>query len=467
MLEFFGHFHPLVVHLPIGILLVGLLLQWLSEKPAYAGIKPAVKVVLLAGTITALISCITGYMLSVSDDYDQSMVNWHMWFAIGFLIISAVLYSKEVNPRVQINKLFLSVTLLVTLLITGHLGGSLTHGSDYLSKPLANIFTIGNQTESIIKPLPNVQEALVYHDVIQPILETRCYSCHNANKKKGGLRMDDMTLLMKGGKNGTVIDIQLADSSEMLKRMLLPIDNDDHMPPKEKPQPTEAQVALIHWWINSNASFTKKVKELPQSDRVKPALLALQQPAIINEVLPIIPAKPVKKIEEDVILQLQKAGINVLPVAQNTNYVSISITDRKKITDNDIALFGKMKDQLIWLKITGANLDDNAAKKIADLNNLMRLNLSGSTLTNAGWQALQKLTNLLYINVVGSNATAQNIAALKANKKLVSLYLYGTGIKPAEVAMLQKLFPGCTIDTGNYQVPTLTTDTSKVLPPKV
>ena len=49
---------------------------------------------------------------------------------------------------------------------------------------------------AIIKPIPNVQEAYVYSDVIKPILQTKCYSCHGVNKQKGKLRMDDSVMLM-------------------------------------------------------------------------------------------------------------------------------------------------------------------------------------------------------------------------------------------------------------------------------
>ncbi len=279
--------------------------------------------------------------------------------------------------------------------------------------------------------------------------------------------MDDILLLIKGGKNGKVIDLDLTDSSELLQRLLLPVDNEDHMPPKEKPQPTESQIALIHWWISSHADFTKKVKELPQSDLVKPLLLALQQPEINNEKKPIIPAKPVKKADEKVLEQLQKNGITVLPVAQSSNYLSVTIADKKNISKKDIELFDKMKDQLIWLKIEGAVIDDEAAKIIGKLSNLMRLNLSGCKLTSNGWKEFQLMKILEYLNVVGSNADATNISVFQQNKSLQSMYLFGSNVKPSDVQMLQKQFLKTHIDTGNYQVPTLVTDTTKVLPPKV
>ena len=60
MIELFGHFHPVLVHLPIGILMTGLLLQWLARKEKYKSLELAVPIVLLVGIIGALVSCITG-----------------------------------------------------------------------------------------------------------------------------------------------------------------------------------------------------------------------------------------------------------------------------------------------------------------------------------------------------------------------------------------------------------------------
>ena len=222
MIEFFGHFHPVIVHLPIGVLLVALLLQWLATKEKYATVRPVIPVVLLIGSVAAIFTSITGYFLSISDDYDQSLVNWHMWMAIGVVLVSLILYTKEVNPKVEVSKKLLSIGLLILIMLTGHFGGSLTHGSDYLSKPFFKMFSADSVETTVIKPLPNVQEALAYDDVVRPILETKCYSCHNENKQKGKLRMDDPTFLLKGGKHGKIIDFENVDSSELFQRLLLP-----------------------------------------------------------------------------------------------------------------------------------------------------------------------------------------------------------------------------------------------------
>src|SRR6185436_5829747 len=136
-------------------------------------------------------------------------------------------YSKATPVRIQVS---VSILLFVLIIITGHLGGSLTHGSNYLTTS----WTLSPDTVVLRKPIPNVQEAMIYSDVIQPVLQTKCYSCHGKNKQKGKLRMDDSLRLMKGGKDGPVIIPGNVEKSEMAKRISLPREDDDHMPPEEK-----------------------------------------------------------------------------------------------------------------------------------------------------------------------------------------------------------------------------------------
>jgi len=460
MIELIGHFHPLLVHLPVGILLIALLLQWMASRPKYAGIKPAISIILLTGVISAFISCITGYFLSISDDYDQGLVNWHMWFAISVLIASAILYIKEVNPKVAISKKWFSGGLFILIMVTGHLGGSLTHGADYITKPLTNLFSNDSLVSKTIKHLPNVQEAMVYNNVIQPILEIRCYSCHNANKQKGGLRMDDSLLLMKGGEDGAIIDLRNPENSELIKRLLLPVDNDGHMPPKEKPQPTESQIVLLQWWISHYANFTKKVKELPQPDNIKPILFALQKPVETINVASIIPGKPVEKADATTLAALLTNGIMVLPVSQSSNYLTVNIANKSTINNKDVELLKKIKNQLIWLKIDHSKIEDDAAGLFSSFSNITRLNLSGTSISKKGWQSLKQMSGLEYLNLAGTNATLQDVLTLQSIKTLQTLYLFNTNITGNDYSLLSKAFPKTTIDTGNYKVPLLVSDTS-------
>ena len=462
MVEFFGHLHPLLVHLPIGILLIALLLQWLSGKEKYKGLQPAVAVVLLCGAITAFMSCITGYLLSTTDDYDDTLVAYHMSAAIVLTVVSFVLYVKEINPKFEVPKNMLGIGLFILIMITGHLGGSLTHGSDYLTKPLAAIFSSDSSKATDIKPIANVQGAKVYSDVIKPIFTTKCYSCHGETKQKGGLRMDDSLLLMKGGKDGLAITKNNADESELIKRILLSSDNEDHMPPKEKPQLTKDQIALLHWWIDNGADLNKTVKDIPQSPTIKPILTALQSVEKKKENKSNIPDKPVEAGDQKTIDELKTQHVLVLPVAQGSNYLMASFITDSIITKDQLNNLQKLSKQLIWLKLANTNVSDSLMTYINKLNSLTRLDVSNTFISDKGLQQLSSLYSLQYVNLVNTKTTAQGMQALTKNKELNALFVYQTAIDKAGYAQLKTVFPKTTIDTGGYIVPTLVNDTTDV-----
>ena len=121
--------------------------------------------------------------------------------------------------------------------------------------------------------------------------------------------MDDSLLLMKGGKDGKVIMPGNAAQSEMIKRLLLPVDNEDHMPPKEKSQPSENQIALLQWWISQGAVFNRKVKEMVQPEKVVPVLLALQKTTVIEKEAMDIPVSTVSAGDANVIAKLKNRGV--------------------------------------------------------------------------------------------------------------------------------------------------------------
>jgi len=359
--EFIGRFHVLLVHLPIGFLLIGLLLQWLSSKEKYQVSQQVIKVVILCGMIAAIVSCITGYLLSLNGDYDEDLVGWHMWMGISVASISFLLYAKIISGRFDIWYKILSVALLIVIFITGHLGGSLTHGSDYLTAPLTD------STDTIVIPkkkIANIQEANVYADVVQPMLQTRCYGCHGEKKQKSKLRLDAPQWILKGGKDGVIINDSIRES-KLMKRLLLPREDQDHMPPKQKPQLNEREIALIHWWVDNGADFNKKVKELKQPEIIKPYLLALESDhAEEKKAIAIIPAEPVEKADEKALQPLINKGAIIIPVAQNSNYLMANFVSAKNITDNDIMLLLSIKKQLAWLKLTDTSISDSSLSVI-------------------------------------------------------------------------------------------------------
>jgi uncharacterized membrane protein len=130
--ELIGRFHPLLVHLPIGILLLAALFQLLALKPKYASLHAATSIALFWGMISAILSCISGYLLSQSGDYEEELVDTHKWFAIATASISLIAYffNRWKNEFAK----WVILLMVPLIFVTGHLGGSLTHGSDYLTK---------------------------------------------------------------------------------------------------------------------------------------------------------------------------------------------------------------------------------------------------------------------------------------------------------------------------------------------
>ena len=147
--------------------------------------------------------------------------------------------------------------------------------------------------------------------LFNPYLKANVIRCHNKSKKKGGLRLDEPSFILKGGKDGEVIKPGNADESDMIKRLLLPRNEEDHMPPKEKPQLKDNEIALIHWWVATGASFDKKTKDLEQTEKIKPVLLALQR--AVKKALPDVPEIPVEAADEKAIQKLKDSGIIFFP----------------------------------------------------------------------------------------------------------------------------------------------------------
>lgn len=86
------------------------------------------------------------------------------------------------------------------------------------------------------------------------VLAHQCTKCHGQQKEKGGLRLDTKEDAMKGGDNGKCIVPGDPNGSELLKRILLPPEHEDHMPPK-KETVEAADVETLRKWIAAGAPW--------------------------------------------------------------------------------------------------------------------------------------------------------------------------------------------------------------------
>src|SRR5688572_4647628 len=89
---------------------------------------------------------------------------------------------------------------------------------------------------------------------VQPVLEANCVGCHNPEKTKGKLLMHTAGDMMKGGENGAVIVAGKPDESPLFKRISLPKDHDDIMPPKDGPL-AAGDIDILKVWIAGGAAW--------------------------------------------------------------------------------------------------------------------------------------------------------------------------------------------------------------------
>lgn len=474
---FFGHFHPLIVHLPIGFLLIAGILE-LGRRLSKINISDsAISAILFWSAVSATVACVFGYLLSLGGGYDTEILEEHQWQGIGvaaFAWVAWVMKSDRFGDRIPLASLLYAPALVVSillLLIAGHHGGSLTHGSDYLTQytpePFRTLAGIPPRKETVvaIKPIADVNQALVYEQVVNPILEARCVQCHNAEKSKGDLRFDTAEMFRKGGEGGPVFVAGKGLDSEMIKRCLLPLEDDDHMPPKGKTQLTDSQVAILTWWIDQGASFDKKVADLKVTDAVKPALAQLgggaagreqsdglagvastqnMEPAPEPEVLKMKVASADPKALEAV----RKTGLLVIPLSKEQNQLEVSAVNAKTFSDADAATLPALSGQLVWLKLSNTAVGDAALTQIAKLKNLHKLHLEQTKITDAGLSNLKGLQNLAYLNLYGTAISDAGLAELTGLKNLRTVYLWQTKVTPAGIDQLKKTLPQLEIVGG-------------------
>ncbi len=102
----------------------------------------------------------------------------------------------------------------------------------------------------------------VYGAIIFPALEKHCAQCHGPAKVKGGLRVDSLQAMLKGGTAGPAVIPGDPAGSELLRRITLPPDDEEYMPPDGKsPLPADV-VKIIEWWIKDGASPQRGVADL-------------------------------------------------------------------------------------------------------------------------------------------------------------------------------------------------------------
>jgi uncharacterized membrane protein/mono/diheme cytochrome c family protein len=443
LIQFFGRFHPLVVHLPIGILLLAVGLELPARRKKYAFIAPVLPLLWAAGFISAVAACIAGFLLKLSGDYDEAALGIHQYMGIALAATSGLVFflkKYRTYGRLQLPVAVLSGVLLIG---TGHYGGNLTHGEDFLTQPLMAF--LGKEPVKVErKPITDIEQAVVFHDLVEPVLEEKCYNCHNGSKQKGKLRLDSPEFIMKGGKHGEVIVAGNAVNSELYKRLLLPEEDDDRMPPKGKTQLTQEEIELIRWWIaQGKADFKATVAQVPQDEDIKPVLAQLGGDSNSGQgkktkTTMDIPAEKVAKANPADVEVIRKIGGVVTHLTPEQTFLSVNFVNNPEFSDEHINALLKLGEQIVWLDLSDTKITDKGLQQVGKLKNLTRLSLDNTTISDKGLAHLQHSKSLLYLNLYNTNITDEGLKSLEGIKNLQALYLWQTQVTPQGVALVKQ-----------------------------
>ena len=429
MTQFFGHLHPLLVHLPIGLIVLLAVLEWLALYTRFKNANVSSRFILALAVPLALSTALCGWLLSLGGSYGDRLLQWHKWTGIGTAAACALAGLFYLLDRKRLYRVCLFSTMIV-LVVASHFGGSLTHGSDYLVRyaPKSFLALFGNgRTQTKVTSIPEMQ---AFADVIQPMLRQQCVACHGPEKSESELRLDSLAGLLKGGKSGPVLVAGKPDESSLLKRLRLPLHEKEHMPPEGKPQPAPDQISFFHWWIDAGAQVDKKIGLLKPPARILRALQARygEPAALANKVTPkpLADVRPlIEKIADDL-------RISVTTLSPNEPWLqcNASIAGRN-FGDTELARLQPLAANLRWLDLAGTKVSDAGLAQIAAMPNLVRLHLERTSISDTGLVRLASLADLEYLNLYGTDITDSGLAQLQVLPKLKQLYLWQTKVSPA------------------------------------
>lgn len=263
--QFLGRLHPMIVHFPISLILFAAFLELLTIGKPNSILKPSVNLMLKAGIISAFLSVLLGLLLAGNEDISGDLLDRHrltgILTGIGSLLILIFLHLSKNQKRFL--KWFRASLFLTSLsvIITGHLGASLTHGENYFTETLPWTESNNYQTHSFeLTRYGDISTGLSPEKEIQLIGEVRtilahnCYKCHSGAKVEADLRLDSKEAVFKGGESGEILKAGNASSSEIIRRISLAKSHKDVMPSKGKLLGKD-EIALLGFWIDQGAPW--------------------------------------------------------------------------------------------------------------------------------------------------------------------------------------------------------------------
>jgi mono/diheme cytochrome c family protein len=304
----------------------------------------------------------------------------------------------------------------------------------------------------------------VFAKEVWPVLQARCVECHGPDRQKAGMRLDSPEAIAKGSENGPVLVAGKPDESLLLKRISLPPDDVDIMPPKGDPL-TKEQIEAIRRWVEGGASFgdwkgadapappTATATAEKPAEELAPAEASIQTAAPTSDAAIADPyatlAAGVAPAPADALASIASTGGLASTLSQTNPLVRVDLhLLGEKVTDEQVAALAPLKDQLTWLNLAGTKVTDEGLAHLAPFQKLTRLHLERTGITDAGLVHLAGLANLEYLNLYGTAVTDAGLAQLAGLKNLKRVYLWQSKATPEGAAKLQEAIPGVDVNLG-------------------
>jgi mono/diheme cytochrome c family protein len=241
LLSILGNFHILALHIPAAVLLIVPMFEFFERHEESTATVRRLSVFSAAGTWAA---ALCGIFHAHFNGIEGEGLQLHLWGGIAasaFAGGATLLLAQGFRFR-----LAGQVAAIGVMSFAAHVGGELVHEEGFPFKPNKKA-----GAQQIVEPTPvvdNGQKRDDYAQVIAPMLEAHCVSCHGAKKVKGKLRMDSLEALKKGGSEGAAFVAGDLKKSLMHVRVTLPPDDEEFMP-TEGTKLSKEQIQSLALWI--------------------------------------------------------------------------------------------------------------------------------------------------------------------------------------------------------------------------
>ncbi len=429
---FLGRFHPLLVHLPIGFLILAILIEIYCSIFKIGINQSIINFTWFVAFFSSVLTTILGLLVAETGHYIDENLFMHKVFGLSLTAISFISWFLRLSIFSNLFstslKTLSNTAIIVLLTLTGHYGGNLTHGETYLVD-----YAPENIKELVVKKNKYVELEIdsvkVYDDLIQPIFNQKCVSCHNKEISRGNLNMDSYTNLLKGGSSGTPVNKSDPRKSMLIKRITMPTTELKYMPPDGEPVSFDEIKTLI-WWINNLDKSDENLVSLEVEDDVKESLEMLYNLNFSEKQW--FEKISIDNLDESLVQNIDSSIFQIKYISDNKKFLSVKYL-QKNVSNSDVEKLKKISKYIAYFTAKSSNLSNELIKGISSFENLVKLEIQDNKIDDESIKILQALDNLEILNVHNTKITSKSIEVLKKFKNLKRAYVWGTSISRSEV----------------------------------